>query len=355
MIFPLVFLTSMLFAEPSVIEHCYNGDPKNRDLEARILELNDPLTLKVLDDSQPKKCEDNLLKKEIKIIQNIVTPSVKNFQIKKECIVASLKRQIKNQRISCVQGQKKTYSVNQGLSQSPCVSEFVADYIHKTVNLALACIKDNFEVDPEVFFKIINNESGFNFNVADREGVGIGQLVGISVTDLSTNPNGYAVLKQFLNNGNPNCEPFQKILEKEINANTISKVGSSKNYCQWTDAGEGIARNLMYSLSLLHMRRKAYLERNLNFKQAKNKEASMQNAIMISYGRGGLGGAIELNNRYRGNLDLILNTKPCRNDTCDEYSENEIMAYEYLNEINTTYSEMNEAREYSERGKSCIE
>ncbi|MNK01187.1 hypothetical protein D3C87_189820 [compost metagenome] len=186
-------------------------------------------------------------------------------QIKKECILGSLQRAPGNDGYTCTNGKPKSFE-NKGPT-SACLTEDMANYIHLAVNKAIQCMSpEDAPIDPRFILQKINNESAFNFFIGYGGGNGIGQLTSHPIKAIAgwtafknAKPvfiQGEAnyLLEDLAANENPACAPFKKIAEADIN-NPPSLYGKNTNICRWVGAGEGVSRNLIYSLAYyIHIR-----------------------------------------------------------------------------------------------------
>lgn len=180
-------------------------------------------------------------------------------KIKKECIEASLQREINAEGFSCSNGQPKAFS-NTG--NTPCLDQKSSDYIHFAINMGLNCLSSvrGSPLDSRYILKKINTETAFNFFLANRGGKGIGQLTGILVDDMSgvmkkdrsgkeklVPGRGSYILEALADSKNPACAPFKNVALAD-SKKAPPEPGIPKNYCSWLSPGDGLTRNLMYTL-----------------------------------------------------------------------------------------------------------
>ncbi|MGE9744511.1 hypothetical protein [Bdellovibrio bacteriovorus] len=191
-----------------------------------------------------------------------VTKAQSNVKaIRRECIEASLQREVGNQGYSCLKDRPKKFE-NAGKS-APCLDSSTVDFIEYSLNQALNCMSsDRNPIDPRFILKKINNETAFNFYIAYNGGVGMGQLTSNPVKELAgwkedgefIEGNGRNILETLMKSQNPACKPFRDIMKDDL-VNPPPRPGSPKNYCTWVSPGKGVARNLIYSLGYyVHVR-----------------------------------------------------------------------------------------------------
>lgn len=254
----LFFLTSFAFAEGP---QCLNkmGDENNQEVIKSLNEAKDPLTLAFnnLASATSGICttcartgDQENLAKAINQIQNVIEPK----KIKKECIAASMQREVAQDSTTC-RGSKPTH-VSKESDRVPCVDDKVLSFIHYAVNEGIRCMSQGRDpIDPRYILQKLNNETGFSFFFAYSGGVGIGQLTSDPVKELTgwkrngkeIEGNASYILEELMQNNSPACAPFKEIIKNEMEKPPGSP-GSPRNYCTWVKPGDGIGRNLVYSL-----------------------------------------------------------------------------------------------------------
>jgi len=239
----------------------------NTDISAALNRANDPLTAAFKAASDPGR--HHLVRREnvctaensssltdfaslATHIQASAAPRTK--KIKRSCIEASMQREVGNTGYLCSGGKKEAFE-NAGKS-TPCLSEKVLSYLHFALNQAINCMSTGRDpIDPRFILKKINNETAFNFFIAYNGGVGLGQLTSDPVKEIAgwrqgkreIDGNAKHVLEGVISSSNPACAPFAEVIKKEVNT-PPPLPGSPRNYCSWVSPGEGVARNLIYSL-----------------------------------------------------------------------------------------------------------
>jgi hypothetical protein len=220
-------------------------------------------------------------------------------RIKAECIKGGLNRNTGGEGYSCVNGKPVKFS-NVGES-STCLNRTAVDYITYSVNLAIECMSTPEEpIDPRVVLKKLNSESGFNYFLAQAGGKGIGQLIEDPVMDMAGwwdkdedtgkvkwhEGNGKPILRAVVDSTNPACAPFKQVIEDELDQSPPPLPGSKANYCTWIGTGDGLARNLVYSLGYYMLARDRYIEPTLRARapQLANNPAVLNYFTLVAYG-----------------------------------------------------------------------
>lgn len=266
--------------------------------------------------------------------------------IAKECILASMKRLPGNKGYVCGYDEKeinleaepgdqkiqKYYGRASG-NTAQCIDDSMVDYMHYSVNMAIKCFSNIAPIDSKTIFKIINNETAFNLSISSRDGRGIGQITTPAAAEL-THPklgNGKYILKSVMQNPNPACTPFRNIAENDLRDGPPLK-NRLKSICAWVNPGDGLARNLMYTIGYYLTLRdhyiKGYLEKR-NKSLAENTQL-LNDLTAVAYGREGLKKVRALIDNYRvgPSSDAKTLSQAFRSES------------KYLNEINLKMKEM---------------
>ncbi|MGZ3772190.1 MAG: hypothetical protein ACXVCY_05555 [Pseudobdellovibrionaceae bacterium] len=276
------------------------------------------------ENSSPSDCKSSLLNApaEIKSSLSFLHNTSKIKQIKKACIVAALQAQSNNTGYVC-DGNKVIEVQNNGQG-APCLNQKVVDYLHYVTNKAISCVSANREpIDPRFILKKLNLETGFNFFLASKIGVGLGQLTSDSVRELAgwhegrTAKHGNAeyFLKEIINSQDSACLPFAKILQNDLKS--PPKI-NSKNYCSWTNPEHGIAKNVIYSVMYYAFLREHIIQPSLQKKSRSLAEDSdiVNYLTLTAYSKGGAAKAIKIIN------DLKLDRKSNPKKTIENITKN---------------------------------
>lgn len=236
----------------------------------------------------------------------------KSDMIKKECIVAAMKRNPGNKGYICDYEGKDGPNASKQIvpryygraagETAQCVDENMTDYIHYAVNSAIQCLSGVGKVDSKTVFRKINNESAFNISVASDGGVGMAQLTSIAVKEMLDKDlgKGRYVLDHISNSTDTSCNGFKDVATQDLKKSPSTSVA---NRCAWLSPGDGLARNLMYSIGYYLTMRDKYLMPVLK-RQAPalmNDEGLLNDLTSIAYGAEGISHVRALLKRFRVN------------------------------------------------------
>jgi hypothetical protein len=230
--------------------------------------------------------------------------------IKRECILAALKRDIQGTAVTCDTHGKERKIKNSGKS-APCLTNPTVDYLYYAVNQAIDCLSTKASpLDAKFVLKKMNNETGFNFALASRSGTGVGQVISSPVDELAgwhsrgrfIPGNGNYVLEEVVNSKNPSCAPFKAIIQKDLQSPPPTPTKAA-NFCDWVNPGDGLARSLIYSIGYFRHARDYYVTRIVKDtapELLRNKEV-MNNLTLVAYSAGGnVAVQTTLDRYYRG-------------------------------------------------------
>ena len=268
-------------------------------------------------------------------------------KIKKDCLISSLKRDVGGDEpgYTCKNGKASSFS-NTG-SDKACINQKAVDYMQFAIHAATECLSTpESPLDPRMVLRMINNESGSNFYVGAKGGVGLAQLTSDPVEDMAgwyeteyINPKtkkvvysakedsigyfrsryyslqglkkenhvfikgrGSYVLQSIADSPNPACAPFKKMAEEDLQKPPASP-GRPANYCSWVSPGNGLAHNLIYALGYMKYTRdmviKPYLEKHSS--TLANNQEVLDSLALVAYGHGGASAAKSLINSLRIN------------------------------------------------------
>lgn len=127
-----------------------------------------------------------------------------------------------------------------------CFDSNLMRYQNAVISDFYKCVKKltNLPLTPAGLFEMYSLESGFKPHYAYNGGVGIGQLTGIFVKDINQKHRGFGILKKVANSAENDCEIAKKIAEKDIK----KPVELNNNRCKFVEYGEGMERNVLYTL-----------------------------------------------------------------------------------------------------------
>lgn len=237
-------------------------------------------------------------------------------KINPECIAASLLRKPGNEGFTCdyptpkegksgfsatTQSVQRSYGTAAGKTLQ-CVTKDMVNYLSYAVNSAIQCLSPEDPIDSRVIFKKLNNETAFNPSIAWNGGVGIGQITSIAADEISNKKRGKGnyLLEEVANSQKPECEGFKSVALKDLKARPpIHK----QNRCAWVSPGDGLARNLIYSIGYYLVMRDQYIKPALQNRSGEllNNRELISDLTAISYGAEGLEHTLWLLQKHRVN------------------------------------------------------
>lgn len=228
--------------------------------------------------------------------QQPVTASSKStsgaISIDYSCIAASLKRETGSGYLC-----RSENSNPEKVPANSCISEQIAQHYQEVINDGINCLNaEGGGIDPKVILQKMNNESGFNPQLSSPAGLGIGQLVPISIREMvGKKPgegNGRKVVQRVADSSSPFCGRFKSLANKDLQVTPpLPSMTAKQNLCPYISFDGGFARNAILSLALyVH-----YRDMILSELKAKNiPEASIGANIskltLAAYSRHGPGG-----------------------------------------------------------------
>lgn len=303
------FLSTSGFAAANLCINDKTGKKgaKNQDINKSLEATRDPLTMAFL--QTESGCETCVVAQaKMSISSQTFFASMSSVlkygsQIKKECIEASMQREPSNVGYSC--NGKTPKKFNNWGKTTPCLSQKTVDFVHYAVNQALSCMSSGrTPIDPRFILKKFNNETAFNFYIAHEGGKGIGQLTSNPVKDIAgwyekgrgfTKGNAFHVLTELMESTNPACAPFKEIIKKDLTKPPPSPA-FERNYCDWVRPGDGVARNLIYSLGYYIYMRDGIIKPALQKRAKKLADNSdvINYLTLVAYGPDGQAEALSL-------------------------------------------------------------
>ena len=167
-----------------------------------------------------------------------VIPEAPQVLFKNKCLIESGQFKAGTPEVTCPEGTK---AKNQNL----CLTENLLEYQNAVLSSFSACmVKSGFRgMDPASLFKLYSLESAFKPQYAYNGGVGLGQLTSIFVEDIHQKHRGLRFLKKIAESGESDCNAAKLIAENDI----IKKPSLAKT-CSFTSVGDGLERNILYTL-----------------------------------------------------------------------------------------------------------
>lgn len=235
-------------------------------------------------------------------------------RILRDCIKASMTRAPGNEGFTCdyptakeaKRGfNTKTQSVPVSYGKASgktlqCVTDDMVDYMDFAVNSAIQCMSPADPIDSRVIYKKLNNETAFNLSMANRGGVGVGQLTTPAIKELTDEDlgKGRYILENIVNSKKPECKPF-----KDVAKASLKKRPHVNSTCDWASAGDGLARSLIHSIGYYLVMRDNYVIPALEKRNTKllTNPSLISDLTAISYGAEGWDHARWLLQKYRVN------------------------------------------------------
>lgn len=239
--------------------------------------------------------------------------------IKNICLRASLKRYVGNEAYSCAGADgtpKATNTARRIAGGRQCVTQEMINYIQSSVQDAMKCVSDatDLPIDAATTFEKLNNESGFQFYQSNNGGTGMGQLTSWPTRDMfQARRQLYSATLNKISQGDGACSSFQKIVEDDLKPRGATLYPRSK-ICKYVSPGEGVQRNLIYSLVYISqmkkrivdiLKRTGFLDRNQSVSSIEPaKVRIIERLTLVAYGPEGIAKAQGLANSIRRNSDV---------------------------------------------------
>lgn len=211
-----------------------------------------------------------------------IAPDTK-LLLRTDCLSASGKTDTSTTELKCPEGQLSS-------KYNFCFDSNLMRYQNAAITDFYKCVKKitNFPITPAGLFEMYSLESGFKPHYAYSGGVGMGQLTGIFVDDINQKHRGFKILKKVADTSDKDCEIAKTIAAKDIQ----KPIRLKNNRCNFVEYGEGMERNVLYTLIGLANSWNKDIEPVMEKYIAKNKgHASLARAkelaLLNSYGPGG--------------------------------------------------------------------
>lgn len=226
-------------------EKCFTGSPEKTHLidQLKKAKSDSPVT-KIISDkyklSQSTEADANC--KECTEQKNIY-PDFKKIAEEKthfntECIEAAASIDTDSNEISCPDAKTGKHNF--------CFSKPLVEYQNAVVSEFYKCVKHTnpMPITPQGLFEMYTLESGFKPAYTNAGGTGLGQLTGIFIKDLHQKHRGRPILESIVQSTESTCDAAKIIIKKDLNHEP-----SLKNKCEFTQYGEGLERNILYTLT----------------------------------------------------------------------------------------------------------
>lgn len=263
------------------------------------LEAIRPLVKRLNADEDVEKCATDNVDQNIHRLKRVIALSEIPV-IRKSCIRASMMREHGNTEFMCNSSTGSQKDLGTPGNSGSCLTEQIVDYTWWAFHKAIYCLSDPAKpIDPMMIFLKMNNESTFHMQVASRGGKGIGQLTTSAIAQVKQSGR----LQKVLNSTNPNCTPFKQALKE------AQPADAKGNACLLIEPNDGLARNLIYSISYYLETRDNLLNNfggskknsiNYALKSAGIEDARFYNlAALASYGPEGSSVQSELKDAFK--------------------------------------------------------
>jgi hypothetical protein len=284
-----IFFLSLLFiAYAHAQEKCLSGKVGNNHLIeqlqkaksvspiAKLISAKYGLDQKTEADSNCADCEKQ--KNKNQDLKNITKE--KTF-FKSECIEAAASIQTGSREISCPDQKIAKHQF--------CFTKSLVTYQNAALSEMYKCVKftTSLPITPDAIFEMYTLESGFKPAYTNGGGTGLGQLTGIFIKDLHQKHRGRKILESIQNSKNNSCDAAKIILQQDL-----KKEPNLKNKCEFTQYGEGLERNILYTLAGMASSWQKDIEPLMKDFSKKNADHSLlakaqAKALLNAYGPGG--------------------------------------------------------------------
>lgn len=206
---------------------------------------------------------------------------------KNSCVQAAVQLKTDTSELLCPQNQTDGRSNNHNL----CVSQKMLDYQNAVVSDFHSCVASltDSPITLEGLFEMYSLESTFKPHYAYDGGVGLGQLTSIFVKDVQQRGRGLTLLGDIAKSDKPQCDIAKQIASDDIK----SPKSLYPNRCNYVQYGEGMERNVLYTLVGLA----TWWDKNIGkmFNNYKKKHQGnpmlskvMEMSLLNAYGSGGI-------------------------------------------------------------------
>ena len=202
---------------------------------------------------------------------------------KAECVEAAATIKTGSNEISCPDQRVAKHNF--------CVTKSLMNYQSAVVSEFYKCVKssttDSFPMSPEGLFELYSLESGFKPAFTNNGGTGLGQLTGIFIQDLHQAHRGRKLLNTISASNENSCAAAKIILQKDL-----LQAPSFSNKCNFTQYGEGLERNVLYTIAGLAKSWDKDISRYMKAYSEKYKsdpliKKAQERALLNAYGYGG--------------------------------------------------------------------
>jgi hypothetical protein len=201
------------------------------------------------------------------------------------CIEVVAKIKAGTSELNCPSQKKGTFDF--------CFSKSQANYQSAVVSDFYKCIRSNqdFPISADTLFEMYTLESAFKPYYSNPGGAGLGQLTSIFIKDIHQKHRGRPILEAIADSTDLKCDAAKIIAAKDL-----KKTPTLNNRCDFVQAGEGLERNILYTLvGLANSWNKdiSPLMKDYNNKHVRDPALldAQKFALLNAYGPGGRGAA----------------------------------------------------------------
>lgn len=228
-------------------------------------------------------------------IEIVKIPRAPQMLFRTECMIESNKFKAEPAQITCPDGKKSK-------DADLCITEDFLKYENAVISNFVGCAmkEDLGGIEPEYLYQMYSLESAFKPQLVHKGGVGLGQLTNVFIDDVHQKHRGFKFLEKIANSKKPECQAAKIIAKKDL------IIKPNLNFaCSFASVGEGLERNILYSLIGLAVSWENDIEPPLRSYLKTHAKSPyirevMNLSLLNSYGAGGLAGARAAIKRLKG-------------------------------------------------------
>ncbi len=298
-------------------EACNAGDSRQRELQSQMMEASKTqpsVTQIIFKDYKLNETEAAEPCKNCSPPHPVVTnvndikgkilryPHAPQLAFRDECLISANKNEAPTPQVSCKKNSAGKWQGTSSMGNDMCITKSFLKYQNAVISSFAGCAKImGFEgIDYSSIYEKFSLESTFRPNYNSSNGVGSGQLVEIFIKDVQQNHRGVPFMKRIAQSTAPECEAAKIIAKKDLVNSPLRS-----DLCEFTRPGEGLERNVLYSLigtetvwkKNLEPAMKDYLRAHVNHPKLSKIKTYVQTT---AYGRGGIAEAKAAIRRLKG-------------------------------------------------------
>ncbi len=314
-IFTATFILGLLLSSQNALsqEKCVSGKPQNTNLldQLKSAQSKSEVTKIIYDQYQLNKTEgaavcetcraSSSTEDQARKIQDSVEkiPKAPELVFKTECLKASNQFSASEPELACPAKETEKAKKIPHTKSSPqlCMNENFLKYENAVISNFVGCtMREGLKgIDASSLFKLYSVETGFKPQYFSRNGRGLGQLTGIFIDDIYQ----HDTLSKIAESTQPECAAAKLIAQKDR-----TKKPDKMNGCNFGSVGDGLERNILYSLiglNTFYKRLEPTLASYLDKYSDDPKITEVRNlALLNAYGPKGPAGAKATIRRFSG-------------------------------------------------------